>query len=542
MKIIHQPFMSRRAVNLAYMLTQNARRFPERLALVWRDHSSTWAQLDARVSAWAAALLDLGVQPGEAVLAHSKNSHEMFEAMLATFRIGAVWVPTNFRLMPDEVAYMAEVTEPRVFLCQTDFPDYVEAVRGIWPDVQPVWLAGDHEAPASDFPYGAHLMHARQGRDIPNASVEHDSACWLFFTSGTTGRPKAAVLTHGQMGYVLTNHLCDLMPGSREYDGSLVLAPLSHGAGVHQLNMVARGGLTVLMPSDKFDPQTAFQLIEQYRLTNLFTVPTILKMLVEDASVDRYDHSSLRYVVYAGAPMYRQDQKRALSKLGAVLVQYYGLAEVTGNITVLPPHEHDADDTERRPGTCGFERTGMQVSIQDDNGQEVEPGQIGEICVIGPAVFAGYFENPQANAKAFRDGWFRTGDLGYRDAQGYIYLTGRSSDMYISGGSNVYPREIEEKMLTHDAISEAAIVGVRDPKWGEVGVAVCVLRDQAQVQEAELLEWMSSRVARYKLPKRIFFWSALPKSGYGKVTKVMLREELRQRGLLTPEGELHAHH
>ena len=259
------------------------------------------------------------------------------------------------------------------------------------------------------------MIDAQAGRTVPNATVQWDSACWLFFTSGTTGRPKAAVLTHGQMGFVITNHLCDLMPGATEDDGSLVLAPLSHGAGVHQLNMIARGGKTVLMPSDKFDAETAFALIEKHRLTNLFTVPTILKMLVEDPSVDRHDHSSLRFVVYAGAPMYRKDQKLALQKLGPVLVQYYGLAEATGNITVLPGREHDAGAEERRPGTCGFERTGMQVSIQDEAGNELEAGETGEICVVGPAVFAGYFENPEANAKSFRNGWFRTGDLGYRD-------------------------------------------------------------------------------------------------------------------------------
>jgi fatty-acyl-CoA synthase len=385
-------------------------------------------------------------------------------------------------------------------------------------------------------------MDAQAGRLVANANVQRDSACWLFFTSGTTGRPKAAVLTHGQMGFVITNHLCDLMPGSTEFDGSLVLAPLSHGAGVHQLNMIARGGVTVLMPSDRFDAETAFELIERHGLTNLFTVPTILKMLVEDASVDLHDHSSLRYVVYAGAPMYRQDQKLALEKLGPVLVQYYGLAEATGNITVLPAREHDAGDQERRPGTCGFERIGMQVSIQDDSGDEVATGQTGEICVVGPAVFAGYFENPGANAKCFRNGWFRTGDLGYRDNEGYIYLTGRSSDMYISGGSNIYPREIEEKMLTHEAVSEVAIVGVPDPKWGEVGVAVCVLREGVQMHETAMLEWMSTRVARYKLPKRVLFWDALPKSGYGKVPKALVRDELGRRGLLTPAGELHAQH
>src|SRR6202000_2232042 len=209
-----------------------------------------------------------------------------------------------------------------------------------------------------------------------------------------------------------TNHLADLTPGTTERDASLVVAPLSHGAGIHQLMQTARGALTVLLPSERFDIDEAFRLIEVHRISNMFTVPTILKMMVEHRAADRYDHSSLRYIIYAGAPMYREDQKAALNKLGKVLVQYFGLGEVTGNITVLPPHLHELEDgPHARVGTCGFGRTGMQGSIQGDDGRELKPFETGEICVIGPAVFAGYYDNPDANAKAFRDGWVRTGDL-----------------------------------------------------------------------------------------------------------------------------------
>ena len=377
------------------------------------------------------------------------------------------------------------------------------------------------------------LVERGFGQAAPVASVEHDDPCWFFFTSGTTGRPKAAVLTHGQMAFVVTNHLCDLMPGTTHRDASLVVAPLSHGAGIHQLTQVARGAKTVLLAGDRFDPDEAWSLVERWRITNMFTVPTIVKMLTEHPSVDAHDHSSLRYVIYAGAPMYREDQKHALRKLGKVLVQYFGLGEVTGNITVLPPALHEPEDGPGvKVGTCGYERTGMQVSIQDQQGREVEPGETGEICVCGPAVFAGYYDNPEANAKAFRDGWFRTGDLGHLDEEGYLFITGRASDMYISGGSNVYPREIEEKILTHPAIAEVAILGVPDRTWGEVGVAVCVLRPEARLGEQELLAWLDGKVARYKLPKRVFFWDALPKSGYGKITKKDIRAELEARGCL----------
>lgn len=275
----------------------------------------------------------------------------------------------------------------------------------------------------------------------------------------------------------------------------------------------------------------------------MFTVPTILKMMVEHPAVDSHDHSSLRYVIYAGAPMYREDQKLALKKLGNVLVQYFGLGEVTGNVTVLPPGLHSIDDgPHSRVGTCGFARTGMQIEIQNDNGNALAPFETGEICVIGPAVFVGYYNNPAANAQAFRNGWFRTGDLGHMDNEGFVYITGRASDMYISGGSNIYPRELEEKLLTHPAISEAAVLGIPDPLWGEVGIAVCVARPGMSVSETEIAAFLGEKVPRYKMPHRFLFWDALPKSGYGKVPKRLIREKLKELDLLKPvakEGTRH---
>ena len=525
--------MSNRVMNLAYMVTQNARRHGGRIGFIWGDRQYSWREIEAKVNGLAAALAGRGIVKGDRILVHSKNCDEMFWSMFAAFRLGAVWVPTNFRLMPDEVAYLATASGARAFLCHGDFPDHATAVKAASPELACTWRIGESggfgERSVSE------AIAAHNGARVDDARVEYNDPCWFFFTSGTTGRSKAAVLTHGQMAFVVTNHLADLMPGTNENDASLVVAPLSHGAGVHQLVQVARGVPTILLPTEKFDIAETFRLIETHRITNIFTVPTILKMLVEHPSADKYDHSSLRYVIYAGAPMYREDQKAALKKLGGVLVQYFGLGEVTGNITVLPPALHDPEDgPHARIGTCGFERTGMQVSIQDDNGRELKPHQSGEICVTGPGVFAGYYDNPEANAKAFRDGWFRTGDLGHMDEEGFVYITGRASDMYISGGSNIYPREVEEKILTHPAIGEVAVLGVPDPFWGEVGIAVCVPREgAAPVSEAELAAFLAPKVPRYKMPKRFFFWDALPKSGYGKVPKRMVRDELEARGLLT---------
>ena len=522
--------MTRRVMNLAHIATQNARRLPAHPAFIWGEKVLDWAEIDAQVSALAAGLRARGIGKGDRLLVHSKNCDAMFVSMFATFRLGAVWVPTNFRLLPDEVAYLATASGAKGFLCHGDFPEHATAVAAASPAPEFIWRIG--EGAFGEDEVGAVIARHR-GERVENAAVEHDDPCWFFFTSGTTGRSKAAVLTHGQMGFVITNHLCDLVPGSTEKDASLVVAPLSHGAGVHQLMISARGATSILLPTERFDIDEAYRLIAKHRVSNIFTVPTILKMLVEHPAADSHDHSSLRYIIYAGAPMYREDQKAALKKLGKVIVQYFGLGEVTGNITVLPPALHEAEDgPNARIGTCGFERTGMQVQIQDEAGREVEPGVQGEICVIGPAVFAGYYDNPEANAKSFRDGWFRTGDLGHMDEQGFVYITGRASDMYISGGSNIYPREIEEKILTHPAIAEVAVLGVPDPVWGEIGIAVCVNRVGQNATEAEIADFLGPKIARYKMPKRFLFWEALPKSGYGKVPKRLVKDELEKRGEL----------
>src|ERR1700747_2151418 len=349
--------MSRRVMNLAHMLTENARRLPDRPGLVWADKSWTWRQIDAEVSALAASLAARGIGQGDRILVHSRNCEEMFWSMFAAFRLGAVWGPTNFRLMTDEVAYLATASGAKAFLCQGDFPDHAKAVSG------PVftWRMGREGAFGECTLREAIASH--DGARIDNAAVEHDDPCWFFFTSGTTGRSKAAVLTHGQMAFVVTNHLADLTPQTTEADASLVVAPLSHGAGVHQLMQTARGATTILLPTERFDIPEAYRLIQTHRVSNLFTVPTILKMMVEHPAVDQFDHSSLRHVIYAGAPMYREDQKAALKKLGKVIVQYFGLGEVTGNITVFPASLHEEEDgPAARVGPSGFGAPGVTAS------------------------------------------------------------------------------------------------------------------------------------------------------------------------------------
>ena len=512
--------------NLAALLLQTERRFPDRAGLIWRDERWSWAEISERVRSAAGALGARGVAKGDRVLVHARNSNAMFETMWACWMLGAVFVPTNFRLSPPEVAYLAQSSGASAHIFDAAFPAHAAAAREANAVARlEVTIGGgtlDWETLAAE---------RMSALDIP-ADVMADDSCWFFYTSGTTGRPKAAILTHGQMDYVICNHLCDLMPGTTEQDVSLVVAPLSHGAGIHQLSQVARGAATVLMPGERLDCTEAWRLVERHRVSNMFTVPTILTMLTRDEAVDRFDHSSLRYVIYAGAPMYRADQQHALRKLGMVLVQYFGMGEVTGNITVLPPALHGIEDDPGLPiGSCGVPRTGMEIVILDPDGRRLPAGETGEICVRGPGVCAGYYNNPDATLKAFAHGWFHTGDLGHIDARGFLYITGRASDMFISGGSNVYPREVEELLIAHPAVAEACVVGMPHPKWGESGVAVLVPMPDAEISEPEIAAHLDGKLARYKWPARFVVWDELPKSGYGKVTKRDVRVRLEAEGI-----------
>ena len=526
-------------MNLSELLAQTARLFPDLTALVQGESSTTWSQMNGRVDAMVRALRSIGLKKGDKIVVLSRNNLQLFESCWVAFRMGCVWVPTNFRLTPPELAYLAESSHAVAMIVESQFYLHIsEAKRGsrhLKHIIEIGSKAKDDHFGYEDLiqQYSTDLEQSPPLQPSESETVAYDDPLWYFYTSGTTGKPKAAVLTHGQMAFVVNNHLADLIPGTNQHDRSIAVAALSHGAGIHALLNVARGAATVLMPSEKLDPELFWQLVQRHRISNLFTVPTIVKMLVEHPSVDLYDHSSLRFVIYAGAPMYRSDQVLALNKLGNVLVQYFGLGEVTGCITVLPADMHSADDLDPNAniGSCGRPRTGMEIAILDAQSKPLLTGEIGEICCKGPAIFSGYYNDAVATAKTMRGGWFHTGDLGKLDSAGLLYITGRESDMYISGGSNVYPKEVEEILLTHPRIAEVAVIGVRDKKWGESGVAVVVLKAGLDpIDAAQLLNHLDGKCAKYRWPRQFIFWDSLPKSGYGKITKKDIKKTLLETG------------
>jgi acyl-CoA synthetase (AMP-forming)/AMP-acid ligase II len=287
-------------MNLGRLLTHTARLFPDRAAVIQGDRTWTWAEIEQRVASLAAALRARGLRKGDRILVQSRNNLQLFESCWVAFRLGCVWVPTNFRLTPPEVAYLGASSGAKALIVEDVFSDHTEAVCQASTALRHVIAIG--EPRAGELSYEA-LVQEFRDRPADHETVGYDDPLWFFYTSGTTGRPKAGVLTHGQMAFVVANHLADLIPGTTEQDCSIAVAPLSHGAGIHALLNVARGAATVLLPSEKLDPEVFWQLVETHRVSNLFTVPTIVKILVEHPAVDRYDHSSLRYMIYAGAPM-----------------------------------------------------------------------------------------------------------------------------------------------------------------------------------------------------------------------------------------------
>jgi acyl-CoA synthetase (AMP-forming)/AMP-acid ligase II len=512
--------------NLSQTLFRAAARRPDDPALIWQDHCWTWAHVAARIRSIAAGLSVRGVSKGDRILVQARNSNALFESMWASWTLGAVWVPVNHRLTPPEVAYIAEACRASVYVGDDIYAQHMTAVAHSNCSLKATVTIGS----GGQLNWETIASQSTAEWSGRPADVGYDDLAWIFYTSGTTGHPKGAMLTHGQLTFVMNNYLCDIMPGTTGQDVSLVVAPLSHGAGVHAIAQVAACGATVIMAADTFDCAIAWALVDRHRVTNLFVVPTMLARMVRHESVDRVDHQSLRYVVYAGSPMYRADQELALKKLGPVLVQFFGLAEVTCTITVLPREDHTGPQSNRLLASCGYARTGMEVQVTNDEGKTLNSGETGEFCVRGPAVFSGYLDNPEATAKAFRDGWFRTGDIGHLDSAGYLYITGRASDMYISGGSNIYPREIEELLLEDSALAEVAVVGIPDPDWGEIGVAVVIVAEGKAVAPASLLRHLEGRLAKYKWPRRIQIWNELPKSSNGKILKSVIRQKLVNAG------------
>ena len=496
--------------NLAALLFDVARRLPDRPAVSDDRSSRTYRELTERVARLAGGLRARGLAPGDRVLLSLENCGEFFELLFGCWAAGLCAVPANARLHPREVEFIAEDSGARLLVATQVLAEALAPLAGAVASLDRVVATRSAEY---DGLFGEPL-----GADPGQPA---DSA-WLFYTSGTTGRPKGAVLTHRNLVFMSQCYYADI-DQLDERDTHVLAAPVSHGAGLYALPFLLKGAHQIVLPH--FDVAAILDVIARHPRVSMFAAPTMLTRLVHAPEVAAADIANLRTIYYGGGPMYVADLERALDIFGPRLYQLYGQGESPMTITGLAQrlHERDHPHWYDRLASCGYARSGVLVRVVDDQDRDLRAGEIGEVITKSDCVMDGYWQNPAANAETLRGGWLHTGDLGSMNADGLLTLRDRSKDMIISGGSNIYPREIEEVLLRHPDVVEASVVGRSHPDWGEEVVAFLVARRGTVVAAAELDRLCLDHVARFKRPRHYRFVEALPKNNYGKVLKTELR-------------------
>ena len=508
-------------MNLAVWVERHGRRRPDRPALAdgERVHAD-WSTFAARTAGAAAGLRDeFGLAPGDRVAILMRNRPEYLEAMFAAWHAGLVVVPVNARLHRDEVAYILEHSEATVVVTDADHADDVESLIGSVASLRAVVVVPDERwdrlSAASPMPCTDRLP---------------DDPAWLFYTSGTTGRPKGATLTNRNLLMMSLSYFADIDPIAAT-DSVLHAAPISHGSGLYGLPHIARGAVSVTPESGGVDGDEIVALMKRWPGMSFFAAPIMVKRLAAEPVIAAADHGDLKTIIYGGAPMYLADLEDALGVFGPRLAQIYGQGETPMTITALSKADH-ADRTDPRwrdrMQSVGLPRTDVEVRVVDDDDRELPPGELGEVVVRGDVVMTGYWNQPDETAETLRNGWLHTGDVGSFDTDGYLTLRDRSKDLIISGGMNIYPREVEEALLLHPGVGAVSVVGRPDSEWGEAVVAFVVPAEGADPPSIDGLDQTClDHIARFKRPKEYRFVDALPTNNYGKVQKRDLRDRLR---------------
>ena len=504
-------------MNIASLLARAARVMPERTAVfIGTAPEATYGELAVRASALGSSLRrQFALAPGERVALIMSNCGAYLQCMFACWQAGLVCVPSNAKLHAREIAFILENSGARVALVTPDLATTLSAALGFMSTQQPEVVAID----SAEFA-------AMCSGDVSSAIFTSPSdPAWLFYTSGTTGRPKGATLTHRNLLAMSTSYLADVDMVTHA-DCIIHAAPMSHGSGIYAVPYTMAMASHVVPESRRFDPQEICDLVSRHHGAGFFAAPTMVGRLVNCSGIGNADLRNLRTIVYGGGPMYVEDCKRAIATFGPKLVQIYGQGESPMTITVLPKRYHVDDghpDFERRLASVGYAQPVVEVRTVGLQGEDLLPGEVGEVVVRGDTVMAGYWNDPPATEAALGSGWLKTGDLGVFDDKGFLTLKDRSKDVIISGGSNIYPREVEEVLLHHNAVAEVSVIGRPHSDWGEEVVAFVVPRSGLSVSAAELDTLCVANIARFKRPKAYVFLDALPKNNYGKVVKAELR-------------------
>ena len=462
--------------------------------------------------------------PGDRVAILSSNRFEAYEIYLAAMNAGMAATPLNPRLHADEHAFMIADSEAHFVVFSEDYREHLGRVRNSLSTVAHWVCIGEPDQLA--LPYEDLLSGDIDA--APDIQIAPDSLAWLFYTSGTTGKPKGAMETQRNLVSMVQQFLIDIVPDAAPTDVMLHAAPIAHGTASMGLPHIAVGAAQCFPLTRTFEPAKIFELIERLRVTSTFLAPTMIQTLLRSPDRARHDLSSLKNIVYGGGPMHVQILEEALETFGPIFVQIYGQGEAPMACSTLSKGQHVTNGNPmrvKRLASAGRETTGVIVRIADDEGHHLMAGETGEIVVRSDLVMKGYWKRPEATAEALNSGWLRTGDVGHIDEDGYLYITDRKKDLIISGGSNIYPREVEEVIIRHPSVSEVCVFGVPDETWGEAVKAAIVLKSGCEFRADEIIEFCRDRLASYKKPKSIEVLNELPKNANGKV----LRREIRDR-------------
>ncbi len=495
----------------------HAKERPDAVALDFNGRLTSYAELDARSNRVAQGLIGLGQHPGARVGFLGKNSDRYFEILFGAFKAKAAIVGVNWRLAPPEIAFVLNDAACEVLFVSKDYYGAIEKIRDRCPKLEHVIaIDGEHHLWPAYEPW----RDARPDTD-PMLPVAPDDDVIQLYTSGTTGHPKGVQLTSANYLAVIQSATEMGLATYTPDDVVLIAMPFFHVAGVNIGVLCLAHGARGIVLGD-IDPQEILRLIEAKRISHAFLVPAVILFLMQQPNVRAVDFSSLKNISYGASPIAQDLLLNAQATMACEFLQVYGLTETTGGGTVLAPEDHDPARGKLR--SCGKPSPGHEVRVVDGEGKSLPPGEVGEIVIRAPNVMKGYWNRPEATEKSIVDKWFYTGDAGYFDADGYLYIHDRVKDMIVSGGENIYPAEVENAIFGHPAVADVAVIGVPDPKWGEAVKAVVVAKPGAKADADAIISWARERIAGYKLPKSVDFIEALPRNPTGKI----LRRELRK--------------
>ncbi len=505
------------------MLLRDANKFPEKISIISQDLSVSYQTLNERVNRLAHALLKKGLKKGDRIGVMVHSCYQFIEIYFAAAKTGGIFCPYNNHLKEKELSSIIDYSTPRFLFLDEDYGKMIAALK---PHLKSVKHYICLQKPRLPFMGDYEGLLSKGEKKEPKVRIRDSDIMSIFFTAGTTGKPKGAMRTHG---HVVSNAITGVIELKVSYnEKALISFPMYHVSCEDNIGRHFFMPNTIVIKREgPFDPKEVLELLSTERITMCQLVPTMIHALLQYPEIDRYDLSHLRLIMYAAAPMPVELLKRALRTFRCGFAQFYGQTESGPLTTLLSPEDHVLEGSERqlqKLGSAGRPVLSYEIRVVDGEGKDVSVGEVGEIIGKSEAMMKRYWRLPKESTKKLREGWLHTGDLGRFDEDGYLYIVDRKDDMIISGGVNIYPREVEEVLYQHPSVLEASVIGVPDDYWGEAVKAIIVPKESALVSEEDIIRFCGEHLAGYKKPKSVEFWKELPKSPQGKILKKDIRK------------------